>query len=66
VDAGKVKFEYDNAHNRTWKKRYGAAQSETAVPAESWQSTYNALNQLTVFRALPRESIGGRGDVHLR
>jgi RHS repeat-associated protein len=49
VDAGKVKFEYDNAHNRTWKKRYGAAQSETAVPAESWQSTYNALNQLTVF-----------------
>jgi RHS repeat-associated protein len=51
LDDGAVHYEYDNANNRTWKRRYAAGVTvpppggaETA--SETWQSTYNLLNQL--------------------
>jgi RHS repeat-associated protein len=46
-DNGATEYLYDAANNRTWKKAYPPGQF--ATPNATWESTYNALNQLTSY-----------------
>ena len=50
IAADSVKYQYDNANNRTWKKRYTAGQGEAGVPADAWGGDFNERNQLGSYQ----------------